>query len=162
MGFREWTEHYEKEQESQRQQIGDLTKIVSSLSADVRTLVENQRGMFSRMNRPQGPIIFAGLAIAVSAIGVLATFIALTVSPIKDELIRLNASELRYRESTDNVLTMLADNQNELHSLSAKRTETDRWLERFIDMNKNDIDWLHDEYKKLNSELIKHGSMSNQ
>jgi hypothetical protein len=144
MSFREWTEHYEKEQEAQRSQIGDLTKIVHSLSADVRTLVENQRGMFSRINKPQGPIIAAGLAIAVSAIGVLATFITLTISPIKDELTRMNEADLRYRTATDGVLTMLADNVTDQHADVEVAREAQRWIEKELDRQAERVEKLHE------------------
>lgn len=164
MGFREWTEHYEKEQESQRAQISELTKNVSSLSADVRTLVDNQRGLFSRMNRPQGPIIAAGLAIAVSAIGVLATFITLTVSPIKDEINRIHEADLRYRQSTDQVMTMIADNQTDIHSDVEVSREAQRWMEKFMDRNARDIDFLHGQIREHIQDHIRDSNegMSNQ
>ena len=152
MSFREWTEHYEKEQETQRAQIGDLTKIVHSLSADVRTLVDNQRGMFSRMNRPQGPLLAAGLAIAVSVIGVLATFIQLTVTPIKEELVRIHEADLRYRQSTDDVLTMLADNQSHNQADVAVSREAQRWIEKMTEANQNKFEWLHDRIRQHEQE----------
>ena len=140
MSFREWTDHYEKEQEAQRAQIGDLTKAVSSLTADVRTLVDNQKGMFTRLNRPQGPVMVAGLAIAISTIGVLATFITLSISPIKEELTRMNGADLRYRESTDEILGMIVEQHQEhledaanehglLMAEQARQGEALKWME---------------------------------
>ena len=50
--FDDWVDRYQREQTLQSAQIGDLTKNVAALSSDVKTLLDNQRGLFSRIHRP--------------------------------------------------------------------------------------------------------------
>jgi len=87
LGFREWTTHYEKEQESDRKKIGtlvegftEMSRSIGALSADVRTLMENQRGMFDKINRPTqwGVLVSAALLVAV--------ILGLVTGPMKGEL----------------------------------------------------------------------------
>lgn len=87
MGFREWTTHYEREQEADRNKISDLTEAVSNinsnvgaLTANVRTLMDNQKSMHNRMNRPTNWGVFATFA------GVIFMMVGLVVSSIKDDI----------------------------------------------------------------------------
>lgn len=130
MGFREWTDHYEKEQEQQREQIGELTKNVSSLSADVRTLVENQRGMFSRLNRPQAPLMVASFAVLISLAGLFATFITLTVNPIKDSVTHIEDTLLLDDSRDLQLHIMLKEDIEAGQEELARQSEALRWLEK--------------------------------
>lgn len=133
MGFREWTEHYEKEQEEQRSQIGELTKSVSSLSADVRTLVENQRGMFSRMNRPVAPLIIAAFAVLISLSGMFFTLLTLTINPVKENIVHIEATQLRMEEKELALHIMLKEDIEQALIQAAVNEETLRWVEKMED-----------------------------
>lgn len=135
MGFREWTEHYEKEQEAQREQIGDLTKIVHSLSADVRTLVENQKSLFSRINRPQP--VAAYVSALLASIAVMISFATLLVSPIKDDMIHIENTLLR--ETNDNsIVHQRHENRINLNEAEVARlAESARWIEKLEERYNN-------------------------
>lgn len=90
--FREWMDHYEAEQESQRLQLGEITKNVSHLTANVQTLLDNQKGLFSRVNRPTNWAAYiAGLAVVVSFSGLL-------FAPVQREITRQHEFDLRVME----------------------------------------------------------------
>ena len=124
LNFREWTGHYEKEQETQRDQIGDLTKIVSSLTADVRTLIDNQRGMFGRINKPPqwGAMISLGALIVVGA--------GLLTAPIKDDIVHIEAQMLRNDERNLELHMWMKDQLDDLEVQSAKAETNVEWLSR--------------------------------
>lgn len=144
MGFREWTEHYEKEQESQRQQIGDLTKAVSSLTADVRTLVENQRGLFSRLNRPQP--VAAYVSALLASIAVMISFSALLVNPIKEDI-----------EDFERLSLMHEERMNHVETEVAVAREAQRWNEKMSDRNNNQIDQIWYQLKDVSEEACRLG-----
>ena len=99
MGFREWTSHYEKEQEADRDKInrvveglGALSGTVSKLSANVETMMESQRGVYSRINRPwQWGVVVAGFTALLSLAIIMTTVMTLTVNPIKDSMKHMEA-----------------------------------------------------------------------
>ena len=132
MAFREWTEHYEKEQESQRSQISELTKIVHSLSADVKTLVENQRGMFSRINRPFNWGWFA------TGVGIIFVGIGLVINPIK--------STLRHIEE---IGFITESRLNSVEKEIAVAMEAKRWNEKMTDRNNHQIDEIWFQLKEV-------------
>ena len=87
LGFREWTTHYEKEQEADREKINALADGLSTvnsnlgrLTANVETLLSNQKGMFDRINRPTqwGVLVSAALLVAV--------ILGLVTGPMKEEI----------------------------------------------------------------------------
>ena len=87
LGFREWTVHYEREQEADRGKLNALTEAVSNinsnvgaLTANVNTLMDNQKGLSDRVNRPANWGIFATFA------GVIFMIVGLVVSGIKDDI----------------------------------------------------------------------------
>lgn len=137
MGFREWTTHYEKEQEEQRGQIGELSKNVSSLSADVRTLVENQRGMYSRMDRPQAPLIIAGFAVFLSLSGLFASILTLTVNPIKDDILHMESAVLRDDERNSEMHNLMNERNINNAVGVARLEERAAWIERLEDRYNN-------------------------
>ena len=85
--FREWLGHYEKERESDRKRINQLTdniatinQSVGALTADVQTLINNQKGMFDRINRP------TQWGVLVSAAAFVAIVLGLVIAPLKQDL----------------------------------------------------------------------------
>jgi hypothetical protein len=133
MGFREWTEHYEKEQDTQREQISELTKNVSSLSSDVRTLVENQRGFHSRLSRPVAPVMIAAFAVLISMSSAFAGILALTIKPIKDSLSHMESSILREDERNLDLHQWIVDSDTQSAIRIAKLEENARWVEKLED-----------------------------
>ena len=131
MGFREWTEHYEKEQELQRDQIGDLTKAVSSLTADVRTLVENQKSLFGRINRP--PPVAAYVSALLASIAVMISFSTLLVGPIKEEIDHMQAAALREATHNTQLHEQIQEDVERTIEKTATVTEASRWLEKLDD-----------------------------
>ena len=106
MGFREWTSHYEKEQEADREKINEIANIVGSLggqvsklSANIETLMENQKGLYDRMNRPwQWGVIVAAFALMLSMAGLFATVLTLTVNPVREALHELAETSTRINQ----------------------------------------------------------------
>ena len=87
LGFREWTVHYEREQEADRDKINTLTDAISSinsnvgaLTANVQTLMDNQKSMFQRINRPANWGIFGTFAAVIFMV------VGLVVSDLKDNI----------------------------------------------------------------------------
>jgi hypothetical protein len=91
MGFREWTSHYEKEQEADRDKIneivhsvGTLSGSVNRLTANMETMMDNQKGMFNRMNRPwQWGVVVAGFMMMLSMAAMFGTMATLIITPIE-------------------------------------------------------------------------------
>ena len=140
--FSAWTEHYEKEQENQRLQISDLTKAVSSLSADVRTLVENHKSIAARINQPPP------LAAYIATIAVVISFATLLITPVKDQLEHLET--IQFRETADNV-RVHANHENRINQGAEEiaRSERDRyWLEKIADHNNEQIHVIREEMRK--------------
>ena len=70
---------YVKEQELHSKQLSELTADVSSLSADVRTLMEGQKVVSSRLNRP------TQWGVLVSAVALVAVILGLVTGPMKED-----------------------------------------------------------------------------
>lgn len=90
LGFREWIDHYEREQEADRDKVNVLTEAVSSinsnvgaLTANVRTLMDSQKSISDRLNRPTNWGIFATFA------GVIFMVVGLVVSGLKNDIAHL-------------------------------------------------------------------------
>jgi len=75
-----WTSRYEKHLARQSDQIESLTRDVSALSADVRSLMKNQESLFAKTSQPFQWGAF------VSALGVVAVGAGLLITPIHREL----------------------------------------------------------------------------
>ena len=131
MGFREWTDHYEKEQETQRDQIAELTKAVSALTADVRTLVDNQRGLFSRINRPQP--VAAYVSALLASIAVMISFSTLLVSPIKESVAHMAETHLLDTERNLQLHVMMKEDIEQNQITNATNAEALRWIEKLED-----------------------------
>ena len=94
LGFREWQPHYEKQQEADRLKVdhvvdtvGQLSGVVSRMSAVVETVAENQKGMFTRLNRPwQWGVVVAGFMMVFSMSGMFGVMATLIVNPIVDSI----------------------------------------------------------------------------
>ena len=82
-----WLERFERAQEIQNSQIGELTKNVSALTATVGTLGSQQKALFGRADRPYP------WGALVSAITLLILGASLLVSPIKDDIRELGDTE---------------------------------------------------------------------
>jgi hypothetical protein len=128
MGFREWTQHYEKEQELQRDQIGELTKATSSLTADVRTLVENQRTLHGRINRPQP--VAAYVSALLASIAVMISFSTLLVNPIKEQIAHLETVQAKEEERNLNLHIMLKEDIERTIADTATLQENARWMNK--------------------------------
>ena len=110
LGFREWTAHYEKEQEADRDKINHIADIVgtlggqvSKLSANMDTLIDNQKGMFNRLNRPwQWGVVVAGFMMMFSMAAMFGTMATLIITPIEKNLTHLQemqaSEEAKYLE----------------------------------------------------------------
>ena len=138
MGFREWTDHYEKEQEADRNKINDLTNAVSTinqsvgaLTADVRTLIENQRVTATRLNKPANWGIFATFAAVIFMV------VGLVISDIKENIGKIEAHQalditrnlelhMWFRNSIDNNNEALASNQTDLNWLKKMEARINR------------------------------------
>jgi hypothetical protein len=128
MSFREWTEHYEKEQENQRAQISDLMTAVSSLSADVKTLTESHRGILSRLNRPQP--VAAYVSALLASMAVMISFSTLLVQPIKDNVQEIRTSAALEEANNLQLHIMLKEDIERNTAGLARETEAQRWLEK--------------------------------
>lgn len=138
MGFREWTNHYEKEQESDRAKLNDLTNavgtinsIVGALSADVRTLLENQKGMHSRINRPwQWGVVVAVFVALFSMSGLFATILTLSINPIKASLVHIEEGMLGDESRQREIHLMLTGEMISGKVQNAVSQESLRWIEK--------------------------------
>jgi len=90
LGFREWTTHYEKEQEADRDKInsvvesvGQLSGVVHRMSAVVESVAENQKATFSRLNRPwQWGVVISVFMALFSMAAMFSVVASLIVGPI--------------------------------------------------------------------------------
>ena len=144
LGFREWTSHYEKEQEADREKINALADGLSTvntnlgrLTANVETLLSNQKGMFDRINRPTqwGVLVSAALLVAV--------ILGLVTGPMKEEISDLEEKVIL--ETNRNVELHIMFNQRlgEQIKLSTANEINVEWIKRMEDrMNRR----MHDQY----------------
>jgi len=147
LGFREWTSHYEKEQEADREKlnsvvesVGILSGIVNRMSASVEALTDNQKGMFTRLNRPwQWGVVMAGFMAMFSMAAMFGTMATLIVGPIHDNM----------------------EHQAELHQADVERNlelhmwfrETIAHLERENASSVKDREWLRLMEQRMNERL---------
>jgi hypothetical protein len=96
LGFREWTTHYEREQEADREKLTSLTEAVSTinsnvgaLTANVNTLMDNQKGLYNRVNRPANWGIFATFAAVIFMV------VALVVGGIRENIVKIEAHQAK-------------------------------------------------------------------
>jgi hypothetical protein len=147
MGFREWTSHYEKEQEADRdelktvvQGLGTLTGTVGRLSANMETMMDNQKGMFNRMNRPWqwGVVvsIFMGM-FAMSAM--FATMATLIVGPMQKNQQHLEAAHARDVERNLTLHMWFRETLSEMQVGDAQ--------------NETDIEWMMKMEDRLNDRI---------
>jgi len=111
LGFREWTAHYEKEQEADRDKINALADGLAAvnanlgrLTANVETLLENQKGMFTKINRPTewGTLIAAGALVAIT--------LGLVTGPMKEDIAEV-AGKLALETERDIELHIMFNNR---------------------------------------------------
>lgn len=149
MGFREWTAHYEREQEADRDKLNDLASIVGNvsqtvgkLSANVETLMDNQKGMFNRLNRPWqwGVVISVAIGL-VSMSGMFATILTLTVNPIKDALAETSVEHKADRSNQMDI------NIWQREAIEKNREDTIR--------NATDLDWIKKLEERVNNRAHK-------
>ena len=108
LNFGEWLDRFEHDQDNQNAQIGKLTENLGSLTGDigklaatVQALVDNQKGLFNRANRPvQWGAIIGGMTM----LGVMA---GLLVSPIKE-------NQVQQREFNMHVMHQIEDDAREM------------------------------------------------
>ena len=147
LGFREWTSHYEKEQEADRDKINSIVETVSTLSgvvnrmsASVEALTENQRGMFSRMNRPwQWGVVIAGFTAMLSMSAIMSIMLNLTIDPIKDSMRHV---ETQYQLDVARNL--------ELHIWFK---ETQEEVQKDIARVRTHVEWLSKMEERMNNRL---------
>lgn len=144
MGFREWTEHYEKEQEVDRDKVNRLadglsmlSQDVGQLTANVKVLMDNQKGMFNRLNRPwQWGVVITGFVAMFSLAGMFATILTLTVNPIKDALVEIS---IEHKSDRSNQMEI---NMWQRESMEKNREDAIR--------NATDLAWLKKLEKRVN------------
>jgi len=144
MGFREWTAHYEKEQIADREKINGIADIVgqmagqvSKLTAHVESLIDNQKGVFQRINRP---VQWGGLVSAASFVAIL---LGLVVLPMKEQIFELKESVQEEVQRNLKLHMMFVEQQQEL----AVKTAVD------TTRNQTDIKWLMNMEVRLNDRL---------
>jgi len=129
LGFREWTSHYEKEQEADRDKINALAdglsqvnQSVGRLTANVETLIENQRGMFSRINKPpQWGIMISGLMLMALVLG-------LVTAPMKDDIRHIEDTQLMEIEKQLDVHIFMGGRINELTEQTTENKVNMEWV----------------------------------
>ena len=121
--FGDWPDQYSRDQEItihaqeiQNQHISQLTKDVADLAATVRAVVENQKGIFGRQNRP---IQWGALIGGFTMLGVMA---GLLITPIQRDTDALRAYDI-------NDMKHRIEDAREVGILQEKT----RWLERMED-----------------------------
>lgn len=77
---KEWMDRFDRIQNTQSEQITQLSENVSALTADVRTLMKNQESLFTSTNRPFQWSAF----IAAISLGVV--MITLVIAPMKEQV----------------------------------------------------------------------------
>ena len=131
MGFREWTSHYEHEQEADRDKINALADGLATLSsnmgaltANVNTLMKNQEGMYNRINRPpQWGVLVSALALVALALG-------LVITPIKEELTQVKAEQRMEAERNVELHIMFNQRLGEQIKISTANETNVKWIEK--------------------------------
>jgi hypothetical protein len=134
MSFREWLPVYEREQETHSTQIGQLTQNVGMLqseiatvSANVSSLLENQRGLFTRINRPwQWGLVGTLFVAMLSIFGAFATILNLTVGPMKETLAEISHTSKERHEMQE----------AEIHGERDRQLAINMWMREFMEENR--------------------------
>jgi hypothetical protein len=136
LGFREWTTHYEKEQEADRDRINEVAKMVGvlggqvgRLTANMETWIDTQKTMSHRINRPWqwGVVvsIFMGM-FAMSAM--FATMATLIVSPMNNTIATIQDTHSRDVERNLSLHMWFRETISEIQ-VSDAAAETDmKWM----------------------------------
>ena len=151
MGFKEWTARFEKEQEEDRKRHHQLADVVTKLSvdlgqlsSDVRTLVDNQKGMFNRINRPwQWGVVVAAFVALFTVSGVFATVLNLTISPINASLAEVNAEAKSNRTNQMEINMWLRDS---IENIRVDNAEFDARVVHLEKMEERLNNRLHQRY----------------
>ena len=138
MSFREWQTHYEKQQEADRDKINTLAEgltlvnqNVGKLTAHVETLIENQKGMFSRMNRPwQWGVVIAAFVAMFTVSGVFATILTLSLDPVKSNIQVLDLAHARDVERNLELHMWFRESIEEMREGDANMEARIQWLEK--------------------------------
>lgn len=138
MSFREWQSHYEKQQEADREKINTLAEgltlvnqNVGKLTAHVETLIENQKGMFSRMNRPwQWSVVVAAFVGMFTVSGVFATVLTLSLDPVKANLEAVQQTHARDVERNLDLHMWFRESIEEMREGDADMEARIQWLEK--------------------------------
>jgi hypothetical protein len=124
INFAEWVEQYAHEQSVQNKNINQLTKDVAELAATVRQLVDNQKGLYSRQNRP------INWGAILTAIGMAAAFVALLVAPMKAEDVRQHNFDLKAMEHMVDSAALMAGQEKDIEWLMKMEDRLNRRLHR--------------------------------
>lgn len=138
LNFREWTAHYEKEQEADRSKVdhladtvGVLIGTVGKLSANVETWIETQKSMSHRMNRPwQWGVVVAGFMAMFSMSAMFATMATLIVNPIQRNIAHLEATHATTEERNLELHMWFKETVTEMQINDAKAETDIKWLEK--------------------------------
>ena len=122
--FQDWLEQYQHDQELQNQHISQLSKDVAHLTATLQSLVDNQKGLFSRANRPiNWGAIIGGVTLLGICAGLLVAPMNATIKNLTEfhnraiELELKDAREMGRLEVEVEWLKALEERQNDrLHS----------------------------------------------
>ena len=134
LGFREWTSHYEKEQEADRDKINTLAdglskvnQSVGRLTANVETLIENQKGMFNRINRPTqwGTLVAAAALVAI--------ILGLVTGPMKEEIDNLETKVILETERNIELHIMFNNRLGEQIKTSTANETNIQWIMKMED-----------------------------
>ena len=134
LGFREWTTHYEKEQEADREKINTLAdglsqvnQSVGRLTANVETLIDNQKGMFNKINRP------TQWGVLVAAAALVAIILGLVTGPMKEEIRDIEASSRLETNRNIELHIMFNRRLGEQIKLSTANETNIQWLAKIED-----------------------------
>lgn len=110
--FKRWLEQYQhdqqqyqRDQEVQNHNINQLTRDVASLTSTVQSLVDNQKGLFTRANRP---LQWGAIG---TAFGLLIMMAGLLIAPMKGE----DAQQQEFDKYVMQHLVEDAENMGQMH-----------------------------------------------
>jgi hypothetical protein len=89
-----WLERFEHDQEIQNKEIGELTKNVSALTSTVQAMLDAQKAIFGRQNRP------LPWGAVIGGITLLGICTGLIIAPIKENIEDQRHFDLRLMEIT--------------------------------------------------------------
>lgn len=116
--FRQWLDQYQRDQEIQNHNINQLTRDVAALTSTVQSLIDNQKGLFSKANRP---LQWGAIG---TAFGLLIMMVGLVIAPMQTE-------DQRQRNFDKDVMVHLIEDGHNMGALE----ERTRWLMRQEERN---------------------------